>query len=249
MNPLIKNQLEISLFEHLIKRRNDEDCAEVMLKEQYRMNEKIMKWSNSKFYCNQLRAHESVSNWKLNLDGCDDEGFGDVLIFYDTCGFDLWESVEKSKENKNALVLVEGKQESTLTLIPFLEMSKFNEGEARIAIEHYKKLLSHGIKSESIAIISPYSAQVSLIRDQLADFQQKGQPEINSIDAFQGREKDVVILSMVRSNSEGIVGFLGEMRRINVAMTRAKKQLVIIGDSETLSRDSELSGLVKILEL
>jgi superfamily I DNA and/or RNA helicase len=125
-------------------------------------------------------------------------------------------------------------------------MSKFNEGEAKIVIEHYKKLLSHCIKSESIAIISPYSAQVSLIRDQISSaFQPNDQPEINSIDSFQGREKDVVILSMVRSNSEGVVGFLGEMRRINVAMTRAKKQLVIIGDSETLSRDPELKGLVQ----
>ena len=123
-------------------------------------------------------------------------------------------------------------------------MSKFNEGEAKIAIEHYKKLLADGIKPESIAIISPYSAQVSLIRDLVSDHQPQI-PEINSIDAFQGREKDVVILSMVRSNSEGIVGFLSEMRRINVAMTRAKKQLVIIGDSETLSRDPELSELVK----
>lgn len=127
-------------------------------------------------------------------------------------------------------------------------MSKFNEGEAKIAIEHYKKLLAHGIRSDSIAIISPYSAQVSLIRDQISSaFQPKDHPEINSIDAFQGREKDVVILSMVRSNAEGVVGFLGEMRRINVAMTRAKKQLVIIGDSETLSRDPELTGLVKKL--
>ena len=124
-------------------------------------------------------------------------------------------------------------------------MSKFNGGEAEIVLEHFKKLLSHGIKSESIAIISPYSAQVSLIREKIsAAFQPSDHPEINSIDAFQGREKDVVILSMVRSNPEGLVGFLGEMRRINVAMTRAKKQLVIIGDSETLSRDPELSGLV-----
>jgi DNA polymerase alpha-associated DNA helicase A len=110
MNPLIKDQLEISLFEHLIKKRTDGDYIEVMLKEQYRMNERIMKWSNSKFYFNQLRAHESVSTWKLNFDCYDDEGCGDVLIFYDTCGFDLWESVEKSKDNKAALVLVEGKQ-------------------------------------------------------------------------------------------------------------------------------------------
>jgi DNA polymerase alpha-associated DNA helicase A len=110
MNPLIKDQLEISLFEHLIKKRTGDDYIEVMLKEQYRMNERIMKWSNSKFYFNQLRAHESVSTWKLNFDCYDDEGCGDVLIFYDTCGFDLWESVEKSKDNKAALVLVEGKQ-------------------------------------------------------------------------------------------------------------------------------------------
>lgn len=130
-----------------------------------------------------------------------------------------------------------------LFLFLFVEMSKYNEGEAKIAIEHYEKLLEAGVKCESIAIISPYSAQVSLIREHLSD--RGNLPEINSIDAFQGREKDVVILSLVRSNAEGVVGFLGEMRRINVAMTRAKKQLVIIGDSETLSRDPELSGLVK----
>jgi superfamily I DNA and/or RNA helicase len=119
MNPLIKDQLEISLFEHLIKKRTDDDYIEVMLKEQYRMNERIMKWSNSKFYFNQLRAHESVSTWKLNFDCYDDEGCGDVLIFYDTCGFDLWESVEKSKDNKAALVLVEGKQRFIITTHSF----------------------------------------------------------------------------------------------------------------------------------
>ena len=110
MNPEIKDKLEISLFEHLIKRRNgkDEECDEVMLKEQYRMNEKIMRWSNKKFYGNQLRAHESVKDWELDAT---DEDLKDILIFYDTCGFDLWESVEKStvSDNKKGLVLVEGK--------------------------------------------------------------------------------------------------------------------------------------------
>ena len=103
-----------------------------------------------------------------------------------------------------------------------------------------------GIPSNSIAIISPYSAQVSLIRE-MVDAAEDGNCEINSIDAFQGREKDAVILSLVRSNPDGIVGFLGEMRRLNVAMTRAKKQLVIIGDSETLSRDPELKELVRTI--
>lgn len=126
-------------------------------------------------------------------------------------------------------------------------MSKFNEGEAKIVLDHYKKLIDSGIKSENIAIISPYSAQVALIRELMSSNNIKSAGngvEINSIDAFQGREKDAVIISMVRSNPDGVVGFLAEMRRINVAMTRAKKQLVIIGDSDTLSRDAKLKGLV-----
>lgn len=127
-------------------------------------------------------------------------------------------------------------------------MSKYNEGEAKIVIDHYKQLLGEGVDPSQIAIISPYSAQVSLIRESLQECEASTQPEVNSIDAFQGREKDVVILSLVRSNAEGIVGFLGEMRRINVAMTRAKKQLVIIGDSETLSRDQDLKELVTLRE-
>lgn len=119
-------------------------------------------------------------------------------------------------------------------------------------MDHFKSLVDSGVPSDSIAIISPYSAQVSLLRELITEQEEMilhSQPEINSIDAFQGREKDVVILSLVRSNPDGVVGFLGEMRRINVAMTRAKKQLVIIGDSETLSRDTELKELVRIKEL
>lgn len=115
-------------------------------------------------------------------------------------------------------------------------------------MDHYKQLVSRGVDPSQIAIISPYSAQVTLIREMLQE-QDHVVVEVNSIDAFQGREKDVVILSLVRSNGEGTVGFLGEMRRINVAMTRAKRQLVIVGDSETLSRDEDLKDLVKLYSM
>lgn len=91
MNPEIKETLQVSLFEHLIRKG-----ASIMLKEQYRMNELIMKWSNAKFYSNQLRAAGSVADWKI-----DDQ---DVLVFYDTCGFDLWESNEEIKGG----MLIEG---------------------------------------------------------------------------------------------------------------------------------------------
>ena len=253
MNQEIKSTLEVSLFEHVLNNR-DSNVASVMLKEQYRMNEKIMKWSNSSFYGGKLRAHASVKNWKLEADlneaDVKEADVMDVLIFYDTCGFDLWESVNSSSDrDSRSLLKEEGKPHTQIVYFySLLEMSKFNEGEAKIAIEHCTKLVDSGVNPENIAIISPYSAQVSLIRNLLnSEGGGGGKVEINSIDAFQGREKDAIILTLVRSNSEGIVGFLGELRRINVAMTRARKQLVIIGDSETLSRDSKLKGLVMII--
>lgn len=101
MNPEIKNQLEVSLFELFIRGKKGKS---VMLREQYRMNELIMKWSNEVFYGNNLRAHETVRNWTLTEQS-------DVLVFYDTCGFDLWESEEKSKGNGNGKsLLIEGEQ-------------------------------------------------------------------------------------------------------------------------------------------
>ena len=105
MNPEIKNSLQVSLFEHLIRTGGLKTRSVVMLKEQYRMNELIMKWSNAKFYKNQLRAAESVASWKLNE--CEIGEDGNVLIFYDTCGFDLWESKETSGDGIKG-ILFEG---------------------------------------------------------------------------------------------------------------------------------------------
>ena len=105
MNPEIKNSLQVSLFEHLIRTGGLKTRSVVMLKEQYRMNELIMKWSNAKFYKNQLRAAESVASWKLNEREIGEDG--NVLIFYDTCGFDLWESKETSGDGIKG-ILFEG---------------------------------------------------------------------------------------------------------------------------------------------
>ncbi len=109
MNPEIKNQLEISLFELLIQRGRHGKT--VMLKEQYRMNELIMKWSNEVFYDNNLRSHESVRNWSLG-------DHHDVLVYYDTCGCDLWESEEKSSSgSRGSSVLIEGnRNQGTLSV-------------------------------------------------------------------------------------------------------------------------------------
>jgi ATP-dependent RNA/DNA helicase IGHMBP2 len=92
----------------------------------------------------------------------------------------------------------------------------------------------------SIAVISPYKEQINLLKEQLLHspsllaFGDK--ISVNTIDSFQGQERDIVYISMTRSNPEGEIGFLSDIRRMNVAMTRARKKLVVIGDSATLSQ-------------
>ncbi len=87
---------------------------------------------------------------------------------------------------------------------------------------------------EQIAVIAPYSAQVRFLRDRCSS----NDVEIDTVDGFQGREKEVVLISLVRSNSQGEVGFLADTRRMNVAMTRAKRKLMVIGDGATLGRNA-----------
>jgi superfamily I DNA and/or RNA helicase len=92
----------------------------------------------------------------------------------------------------------------------------------------------------SIAVISPYKYQVELLKEGVcadADLQEIGAAiTVNTIDSFQGQERDAVYISMTRSNAENVIGFLSEVRRMNVAMTRARKKLVVVGDSATLSQ-------------
>ena len=105
---------------------------------------------------------------------------------------------------------------------------------------YVKQLISSGIDPSEIAVITPYNLQVELIRLQLRE--KFPALEIRSVDGFQGREKEVVILSLVRSNLEGQVGFLAEPRRLNVAITRAKRHVAVIANVETVSHDHILKG-------
>jgi superfamily I DNA and/or RNA helicase len=115
-----------------------------------------------------------------------------------------------------------------------------NPGELKV-IEH---LASQLLKtSGSIAFISPYSAQVEAARQQLP-----AQWRISTIDSFQGQESDQVVISLVRSNEDGVIGFLKDYRRMNVALTRARQQLWIIGDSATLSRDPFYDQLIEYVQ-
>jgi ATP-dependent RNA/DNA helicase IGHMBP2 len=119
--------------------------------------------------------------------------------------------------------------------------STVNAEEAAFIVRH---IASMNYKAVSVAVIAPYKEQVNLLKDLLT-----GTPvEVNTVDGFQGQERDVVYISLTRSNSEGTIGFLSDYRRMNVAMTRAKLKLVLVGDSATLAQTPFYAELIAYAE-
>ena len=119
--------------------------------------------------------------------------------------------------------------------------SIINEVEAEIAIKTANNYLNNGIEEEDIGIISPYADQVKIIQNQTP-------VEVKTVDGFQGREKEIIIISTVRSNNNGNIGFLKDLRRLNVAITRAKRKLIIIGNKNTLMTNPTYERLIKFVE-
>ena len=116
-----------------------------------------------------------------------------------------------------------------------------NKLEADIAVNVARDYLNAGIDEDSIGIISPYSDQVKIIQDRTP-------VEVKTVDGFQGREKEIIIISTVRSNYDGNIGFLSDLRRLNVAITRAKRKLIIIGNKETLKSNPTYERLINFVE-
>ncbi len=208
-NLAAKNGLANTLLEKCVALHPE---AVVLLEEQYRMHETIMGYSSAVFYKNQLKAHSSVASHLLFPDDR-------PLAFIDTagCGFD---------EKADGTSTTNPEEASFL----FKHLTQLvNELSEYYAIDNFP----------TIAVISPYKQQVNLLKEQLlhSPALKVYGPKIsvNTIDSFQGQERDIVYISMTRSNTNGEIGFLSDIRRMNVAMTRARKKLVIIGDSGTLS--------------
>lgn len=119
--------------------------------------------------------------------------------------------------------------------------SIMNQLESEIAVRIAKYYLDAGISEEDIGIISPYADQVKVI-------QEKTPVEVKTVDGFQGREKEIIIISTVRSNDDGNIGFLKDLRRLNVAITRAKRKLIIVGNKETLKNSPTYTRLIEFVE-
>ncbi|KAL2092970.1 hypothetical protein ACEWY4_010282 [Coilia grayii] len=210
--------LSVSLMERVIGRYGE--AVVRMLTVQYRMNSAIMQWASERMYQGKLTAHASVEKHLLkDLAGVSDvEEMSMPLLLIDTAGCGLTEMEDTD------------------------ELSKGNQGEADIVALHIKALTEAGLKAKDIAVIAPYNLQVDLLRQRLS--QKHPELEIKSVDGFQGREKEAVVLSLVRSNRKGEVGFLAEDRRINVAVTRARRQLTVVCDSQTVRNHDFLKSLV-----
>lgn len=198
------------------------DLISRMLTVQYRMHADIMTWSSEAMYQGKLTAAESVATHRLCGDGEDDPP---VLLLIDTAGCGMEERVEEDGDSKE------------------------NPEEAAVVIEFVKRLMSrHGVAVEDIGVITPYNGQLSLLRELRARDDALKNLEISTVDGFQGREKDAIVISTVRSNDSGDVGFLSDSRRMNVAVTRARKHCCLIIDSDTVARDAFLTNLIAHFE-
>ena len=235
-NHEVQKGLSQTMFEKVMKYQN----VTRMLHIQYRMHEDIANWASEAMYQGKLLSHDSVKARKLHhlshitrQEKADDNEAVDTLpsmtrnatlLLIDTAGCDMFESINASG-------------------------SRFNEGEAAIVEQHVKNLIEIGLKQEEIAIITPYNGQVEILKNLLlVEFPKL---EIRSVDGFQGGERDAVVLSLVRSsdrNGADGVGFLRDKRRLNVAITRAKRQCTVICDSDTVSQNKFLKGLVDWME-
>lgn len=194
-----------------------------MLTVQYRMHERIQAFSAARFYEGRITAAPSVRAHLLCElpDVVTTEWTSEPLCFVDTAGCSFDESPGDD------------------------DGSKHNAGEVAIVGKLVASLRDAGVPGAAIAVITPYNAQVQALRRHLAH---EPELEIGTVDGLQGREKEAVILSLVRSNEAGDVGFLAEMRRLNVALTRARRHLTVVADSATLAHDPDLMGLVEHLQ-
>ncbi|KAK0731617.1 P-loop containing nucleoside triphosphate hydrolase protein [Lasiosphaeris hirsuta] len=219
--------LETTLFDRLLALHGP--SIKRMLTTQYRMHDKIMRFPSDELYESKLVGAEAVRHRLLKdlpYDVEETDETTEPLVFIDTQGGDFPERNEDDDED-------DGKKRIRSRL---LGESKSNEMEAALVRQHVRRLVDAGVRPEDIAVVTPYNAQLAILAPLKEAFPGI---ELGSVDGFQGREKEAVIVSLVRSNPGGEVGFLGEKRRLNVAMTRPKRSLTVIGDSETVKRGSK----------
>ena len=206
-----KMDLDYTLFDKL-RARLPKNLQKI-LRIQYRMNEKIMAWSNEQFYKGKLIANDVCAQYTLQEYLKEDSPLKanevPVLVLIDTAGFGF---PERS-----------------------LKPSFINLGEAALVLEQVDDLLTnYNLRPDDIGVISTYSGQAELIGKVFAQNERTKGIRCSTVDLFQGKEKEAIIISLVRSNSNQTIGFLSDAKRMNVAVTRARRFVAIICDTATM---------------
>ena len=198
-----------------------------LLKIQYRMNEDIMRFSSDWFYGGQVESAPQIK-YRSILD------FDHPITWIDTSDKEPADTIEEG-EDLNFKEQFVGES-----------FGRINKAEAELTLltlaEYFTKIGKQRVLSESIdvGIISPYRAQVQYLKKLIKKYEffkpYRRLISVNTVDGFQGQERDVILISLVRSNDEGQIGFLKDLRRMNVAMTRARMKLIILGNKETMTQ-------------
>ena len=211
-----------TLFERLMedKRPGCNERRSVLLTTQYRMHGDICAWASAASYGGLLEAAPVCVRRDLYQDYlANDEDRLGVMVHVDTCGLGLDDDSSGAEEHG--------------------AHSVGNEGEARVVVKHVELLLKRGMAPGHICVVAPYHAQVTLLRTMLpADV------DCKTVDGYQGGERDAVVLSLTRSNPHRVVGFLADERRLNVAVTRARRHVCVVGDSDTVRTSPFIAALL-----
>lgn len=220
----LKGGLGKTLMERIVENKPE---TVTLLKMQYRMNEQIMKFSSEWFYNGMVESAPTVSHRGI-LD------YDTPMMWIDTAECD-------------------GKEEFVGE-----NFGRINRAEAELTLQtlqqYLEKIGKQRILEESIdvGIISPYRAQVQLLRKELRKREffrpYRHLLTVNTVDGFQGQERDIILISLVRSNDGGDIGFLRDLRRMNVAITRARMKLIILGSSETMTSHPFYKKLYEYVE-
>ena len=217
--PQVEAVLGTTIFERLAA-----VTETVMLVQQHRMNVEIMTFPSRSMYEGKLIAAPEVAHHVLADLGVEDDPVRTKPVWLiDTAGKDWLEERTDFEPS------------GSLNNLPafHIDPSTFNSGNADRVAAEVRRVLSRGVAPTDIAVIAAYSAQARRLRDVLKVERANG-VEVGTVDGFQGREKEVVIVDLVRSNDSGEIGFLANTRRMNVALTRAKRFLLVVADSATL---------------
>ena len=242
----MKAGLGKTLMERIVENKPE---TVTLLKMQYRMNEEIMRFSSDWFYGNKVESapevkYRSILDLDIPMTWIDTSEFNGQLI---VDSYDYQTSAERKgmQGNHNCPL-------STIHYPLFREefvgesFGRINRAEAELTLlaleTYFKKIGKERILDErlDVGVISPYRAQVQYLR-RLFKKREFFKPyrsliSVNTVDGFQGQERDIILISLVRANDEGQIGFLRDLRRMNVAITRARMKLIILGDASTMTR-------------